>query len=184
VRETLDNPEILENAPHPTIFHNLINVEPGQRPPTFVSLRDEALLMVFAGTDTSSTTLTVGTTHILDYPEAYRMLNEELLQAWPELSNCPTFEVLDGLPYLVSVPSSLDIVAPYKESESGHQRISSSELWCMVPHDTYCPSRRRSNWWLFYTRNGELLVVFILQNRSRTGIQTDRSRHQQPLCAF
>ncbi|KAI0804628.1 cytochrome P450 [Irpex lacteus] len=103
VRDTLDHPEILQQASHPTIFHNPLDVKEGESPPSFVSLRDEALLMVFAGTDTSSTALTFGTIHILDTPYAQEKLVNELLQTWPILSDRPSYEVLDSLPYLKAV---------------------------------------------------------------------------------
>ncbi|KAI0084580.1 cytochrome P450 [Irpex rosettiformis] len=103
VKETVAHPEILEQAEHPTIFNNLLDVKDGGRPPSLINLRDEALLMVFAGTDTSSTALTIGTMHILDRPDIHRKLNEELLQVWPNLSDRPTYEALDNLPYLKAV---------------------------------------------------------------------------------
>ena len=103
MRETLAHPEILKEAPHPTIFHNLLDVEEGAKPPSLVNLRDEALLMVFAGTDTSSTALTLGTIHILDRQDVHHRLNHELRDAWPNLYDRPTYEAMESLPYLVSV---------------------------------------------------------------------------------
>lgn len=108
VREVLKNPDVLRSAPHPTIFHELLNKEHGHKIPSFTSLRDEALLMVFAGTDTSSNTLTLGTIHVLHNPDIHSRLKTELLTAWPELMNRPRYEVLEGLPYLV--PLSLSSV--------------------------------------------------------------------------
>jgi len=103
VQDILKHPEILQSAPHRTIFHELLNEEHGHRLPSFTSLRDEALLMVFAGTDTSSTTLTLGSVYVLDDPEVHRKLDNELLKAWPNIMDRPRFEDLDGLPYLKAV---------------------------------------------------------------------------------
>lgn len=103
MRELLDHPEVLDSAPHPTIFHKLIDTEDPSKTPPFMSLRDEALLMIFAGTDTSSNALTLGTVHILANPDIHMRLKSELLAAWPELLDRPRYEELDSLPYLVRI---------------------------------------------------------------------------------
>lgn len=101
VQEVLQHPEMLKTAPHPTIFHELLNKEHGHKIPSFTELRDEALLMVFAGTDTSSNTLTLATINVLHNTDIHKRLNAELMEAWPVLSNRPRYEDLEGLPYMV-----------------------------------------------------------------------------------
>ena len=96
------HPESLTNAAHPIIYHALLNPKNGIDVPSFASLRDEALLLVFAGTDTASNTLTLGTVHVLSDPFILARLTIELRDAWPQLDTIPPYEVLDGLPYLVS----------------------------------------------------------------------------------
>lgn len=66
-----------------------------------MQLGDEALLMVFAGTDTSSNTLTLATIHVLSNPDVYRRLKDELLDAWPVLTNPPRYEDFESLPFMV-----------------------------------------------------------------------------------
>lgn len=60
--------------------------------------------MVFAGTDTSSNTLTLGSIHVLQNPDIHHKLKAELLEAWPDLSERPRYEDMDSLPYLVCYP--------------------------------------------------------------------------------
>lgn len=98
----LEHPDVLHNAPHPTIFHELTKKEHGHEIPSFSSLRDEALFMVFAGTDTTSNALTLGSVHVLDDPEVHQRVKAELLEAWPILADKPRYEDLENLPYLVS----------------------------------------------------------------------------------
>ena len=103
VKEVTTHPEALTNAAHPIIYHELLNPAHGKTVPSFVSLRDEALLLVYAGTDTASNTLTLATVHILSKPSVHEKLRQELLAAWPDLESRPRFEVLDNLPYLVRI---------------------------------------------------------------------------------
>ena len=106
VKEAIRHPETLARVAHATIFHELLSPAHGQQAPSYVSLRDEALLLVFAGTDTTSNTLAVGTTHILGNPTIHTKLVEELIAVWPDLHAKPRYEVLESLPYLVSISAS------------------------------------------------------------------------------
>ena len=103
VVEVTTHPEVLQKASHPIIYHELLNPKHGKQVPSLTSLRDEALLLVFAGSDTTSNTLTLATMHILSNSEVHDRLNRELLKAWPELASRPRFEALEDLPYLVSL---------------------------------------------------------------------------------
>ncbi|KAI0084581.1 cytochrome P450 [Irpex rosettiformis] len=103
VEEILAHPEVLESAPHPTIFHELVSGENGRQIPPKLELEDEAFLMVFAGTDTSSSTLAVATVYILQNPQVHARLKEELLKVWPNLQDIPRYEDLESLPYLKAV---------------------------------------------------------------------------------
>ena len=91
VKNILANPELLQTAPHPTIFHELLNSENGRRVPSRQALEDEAFLMIFAGTDTSSNTLSLATVYILQHPEVHARLTGELLKAWPSLQDIPRY---------------------------------------------------------------------------------------------
>ncbi|KAJ3545580.1 hypothetical protein NM688_g5608 [Phlebia brevispora] len=102
IRHVLKDPEALEQAPHPVIYHSLLNPAHGKRP-SFLSLRDEALLLLFAGTDTASNTLAVGTIHALSNPSIHAKLKAEILEAWPDPGVKPRYEALERLPYLSAV---------------------------------------------------------------------------------
>lgn len=97
----LKNPEILHSASHPTVFHELLTERRGHTPLTVMELRDEALLMVFAGTDTVSNTQALAATHVLDDTDVHQRLKDELLQAWPKLADRPSYSELENLPFLV-----------------------------------------------------------------------------------
>lgn len=100
VNEVTKNPEALQNAPHPVIYHALLSPTHGQKISN-MSLRDEALLLVFAGTDTSSNVLTLGIMHILSKPVIHQRLRAEIREAWPSLDVKPRLEDVERLPYLV-----------------------------------------------------------------------------------
>jgi cytochrome P450 len=58
--------------------------------------------VIFAGTDTTSTTLTFTILNIFSSPQVYERLYQELKQAMPDPSNiCPLSE-LEALPYLTA----------------------------------------------------------------------------------
>lgn len=101
VERVLAHPEVLNSASHPTIFHELVSGEKGREVPSQPELEDEALLMVAAGTDTSSNVLSLATVHILSNPDIHAKLKDELIKAWPDLHDAPRYEDLENLPYLV-----------------------------------------------------------------------------------
>lgn len=57
--------------------------------------------ITFAGTDTVANTLTMGTFRVLEKTATKERLMEELRTVWPDIDQCPTFEALKRLPYLV-----------------------------------------------------------------------------------
>ena len=75
--------------------------------PSYASLCEEAQTLVFAGSDTLGNTLMVGMFHVLENPAIYFKVKKEVLQAWPVLRECPTFEKLEKLPFLVIIQLSL-----------------------------------------------------------------------------
>ena len=78
VKQALDNPDALAAAPHPTIYQAFLSANTDRKQPVLTEqqLRDEAFLLVFAGTGTTSNTLFVGITHVLDNREIYKRLKE------------------------------------------------------------------------------------------------------------
>ncbi len=107
VKEILAHPEVLETAPHPTIFHELVSRKNGREVPSALKLEDEAMLMIAAGTDTASNTVTLATVHILSSPDVFSHLMNELLHIWPDLCHRPSYEDLESLPYLACNLSSV-----------------------------------------------------------------------------
>lgn len=105
VTEVMTNPKLLEDAPHPIIYHELLKPKKnGGGIPSAVSLCEEAETLAFAGSDTVGNALMIGTFHTLENPAVLSKVTEEVLQAWPVLTECPTFERLEKLPFLVTSP--------------------------------------------------------------------------------
>ncbi|EKM49823.1 uncharacterized protein PHACADRAFT_188850 [Phanerochaete carnosa HHB-10118-sp] len=102
-----NQPEALENAPHPLIFHLLL--DPAQSLKlSKASLRDEANLVIVAGTDTTSNASALGMLFALG-GDGYigEKLKAELRAAWPRLDEKPKLEMLESLPYLKLCAKSL-----------------------------------------------------------------------------
>jgi hypothetical protein len=104
VKDVTTNPQSLKDTQYPTIYQRLLDPEAhkGNPIPNATALYEEAQTMLFAGGVTVGDTLMTGTSYILDQPLLYQRLRAELLEAWPDLKNPPTFEVLETLPILTA----------------------------------------------------------------------------------
>ena len=114
VNEVVTNPKTLEDAPHPIIYHRLLDKEAhkGQGVPSATSLYEEAQALMFGGGDSVANSLMIGFFHVLDQPQTYKRLKEELQKAWPVLDEHPNFEVLEGLPVLTATVKECLRVSP------------------------------------------------------------------------
>lgn len=93
------NPQVLADYHQLTIYHELLKDRGNNL--SDVSLGDEAMLLVTAGTDTAGDALTVGTLNVLANPGIHAKLLNELMEAWPNVDEILRFEQLEKLPYLV-----------------------------------------------------------------------------------
>lgn len=104
VRDVTSDPASLQDTPHPTIYHRLLNPEFQKGAPITdaTSLYEEAQTMVFAGGVTVGDTLMTGHFHILDQPELYERLRNEVVSVWHEINDPPSFEAFETLPLLTA----------------------------------------------------------------------------------
>jgi cytochrome P450 len=106
VNDILAFPEKLNDAPHRTIYHELLNPPPnrGKSVKNKRDLIDEAQVLIFGGVDTFGNATMLGIHHLLENPSMVQRLKAELLSIWPDLkSPPPRFEDLEKLPYLTAV---------------------------------------------------------------------------------
>ncbi|KAF9019751.1 cytochrome P450 [Hymenopellis radicata] len=105
VDEILKNPDALASAEHETIYHHLITPELIKRGdvPSKKALIEEAMVLVVAGTDTTSNAMTVGLFHLLSDESTRQKLEAELQAAWPEKDTPFSYEMAEKLPYLTGV---------------------------------------------------------------------------------
>lgn len=88
---------------HPTIFHDILASELPPEELSFSRLLQEAMSVNGAGIETTMWTLTVGTFHVINNPNVYRRLKDELTVAMPDRDVILTWESLEALPYLSAV---------------------------------------------------------------------------------
>ena len=149
IQEILADPAVLTSAPHPIIYHSLLNFKDAFTESTlgFNDLNEEASLLVFAGTDTSSNTITTGTIHSIENRRVYRTLKAELLTVWPNLDVKPSYETLEKLPYLdnfvretlrvypavamVARQAAQDTVIPVADSYKDRYGVVRTEIRCV-----------------------------------------------------
>jgi cytochrome P450 len=103
VDEAIKHPEGLQDTPHPTIYHQLLNKEANKNGviPEAASLYEEAQALMFGGTDTTGNALMLGTFHMLENQGLLKRLKEELHIYWPNPDKTPRFEDLQKLRFLV-----------------------------------------------------------------------------------
>jgi cytochrome P450 len=87
----------------PTIFNSLLESSLPDKEKAVSRLHGEAFLLLGAGAETTSWTLTVGTFHLLDKPERLQLLIKELQTVVVDPQNLPPWRVLEELPYLTGV---------------------------------------------------------------------------------
>jgi cytochrome P450 len=104
VKDVTKHPEALKNAPHPTIYHRLLDPEAykGNPIPNATSLYEEAQTMMFAGGVTVGDASMTGVFHILNQPALYARLRAEVLTVWPDIKNAPSLEAFETLPILTA----------------------------------------------------------------------------------
>ena len=104
-----------KSVSHKTVFNELLQ---SNLPPEELSverLKHEAASITGAGIDTTKTTLSLASFHILDNPYILKRLRGELFSAMPDLSApVPTVPELENLPYLTAI---------VQEGESRHVNL-------------------------------------------------------------
>jgi cytochrome P450 len=100
----LKNPQVMDDAPHRTIYRELLNPQAvkGGTVPSSKQLLHEAEVLFSAGSHAVGTVLMIGVHHLLRNPEIKKRLVEEVRGAWPSLDKPPKYEELEKLPFLAS----------------------------------------------------------------------------------
>ncbi len=84
-----------------TMFKNMISsATKTSTPLTKEHLISEAIVMIVAGTDTTASALAVTLHNLLQQPDAYRKLQDEVRTVMQTLDSRPTVQELDALPFL------------------------------------------------------------------------------------
>lgn len=85
-----------------SIFEVLLTPTDGEKVPAPDKIKDEAISILAAASDTTGNALTVATYHIIKNPDIYRTLRAELEDAFPDEDSTLDYLLLEKLPYLVS----------------------------------------------------------------------------------
>jgi cytochrome P450 len=106
------DPEIYNARPYPTIIWEVSksNALPPEEK-TFERLAVDANSILAAGFETTGNVVTLMTYLVLKHPEIHERLKKELADAIPDVSNIPSWQVLEKLPLLsATVKESLRLV--------------------------------------------------------------------------
>lgn len=105
LQTVLHSPEKLDEAPHQTIFHRMLDANAWRTTktvPDLTQLHDEGFTLIFAGANTVADTMLMGAYHAMQNPELLRRLRQELLAVWPDLHVRPSLADLETLPLLTA----------------------------------------------------------------------------------
>jgi cytochrome P450 len=94
IREAKEYPE------GKTIFHEIIRSDIPESEKQTKRLADEAMVFMFAGSETTATTLAAIMYHLLADSQMLARLKKELESAMPDPNQLPVASKLDGLPFL------------------------------------------------------------------------------------
>lgn len=94
----------------PSIFPALLAPPPGIPVPSVEEIKDEALSILAAAADTTGNAMTVSAYNVVNNPEIYKRLCEELKAAFPNAEDTLDYATLEKLPYLVRVISLMLMV--------------------------------------------------------------------------
>ncbi|KAJ3533591.1 hypothetical protein NMY22_g7270 [Coprinellus aureogranulatus] len=103
IDEILKDPGMLERSEHETIYHHMLNPRPGYNPLSEKAMKEEAAILVGAGTETAANACAVTAFRVLSNEQVYRRLKKELAEAWPDPEGPMPLERLEKLPYLTAV---------------------------------------------------------------------------------
>jgi cytochrome P450 len=100
----LRDPQKLDEAPHQTIFHRMLDAKShrSKTVPNYAELQDEGLTLIFAGANTVADTMLMGHWNLLNQPETLARLKAEILTVWPDLLTPPSLKDLESLPLLTA----------------------------------------------------------------------------------
>jgi cytochrome P450 len=109
IDKILADPGLLDLGDREIIYHHLLTPQHAKGQIKILSkksLLEEALSMLFAGSDTVGNACTVGAFNILNDERVRGILLRELDAAWPDKDTRMGYEALEKLPYLVSFISN------------------------------------------------------------------------------
>ena len=128
---------------HPTLFHEILQSNLPESDKSVSRLKDEAAIVVSAGTLTTSWALSIATYHLLASPRVLRKLKAELKIAIPDDNTSTDLPLLERLPYLVAivqeavrlsfgVASRLQRISPEKPMR--FRDAKSGKVWSIPPN--------------------------------------------------
>ncbi len=112
------------------------------------------MVLLIAGTDTSSNAMTIGFFHLMANEGLKKKLQAELREAWPEKDTPFSYEMAEKLPYLVRSCYGLS----YLIADCVVRRLPSSKRHCVSVLVCPCPFRAWSSLRLSLTGMRFLLV--------------------------
>lgn len=101
IDQIVADPSTLDQAEHDTIYHHMLDPNSGHQPPSAKSLKEEAAVLIAAGTETVANACAHAIFYAFTNDTVKDRLKQELVEAWPDVDVPISLERLEKLPYLV-----------------------------------------------------------------------------------
>jgi Cytochrome P450 len=95
--------EVHKTVSHKTVFSSLLASDLPPQELSVARMQQEAAGIIGAGIETTKSTLSLASFHILDNPVIFRRLRQELEEVFPDPAKPPSLAELERLPYLTAV---------------------------------------------------------------------------------
>ncbi|PLN84688.1 cytochrome P450 [Aspergillus taichungensis] len=162
-----------------TIFDTLCDPSLPAEERTVERIRDEALVILAAGTETTARVLTIGFFHIYRNPAILQKLRDEIKQVMPQPTDRVPLAQLESLPYLTAIinesfrvshsvtvrlPRVLPTALQYKDYTIPPGTSISQAIYFVHMDPTVFPSPEtfRPERWIEATDNGERLNKYLV----------------------
>ncbi|KAJ2982869.1 hypothetical protein NUW58_g6352 [Xylaria curta] len=127
-------------APHENMFAALADPKLPAEERNLGRLEDEGFVILAAGTETTAYSLSVTMFYLLDNPEIFSKLYDEIKAAMPDPTHCPSLSVLEHLPLLRGVVNEglrLSMGTLTRHPRIAPDRILQYKNWA-IPAGTPC----------------------------------------------
>ncbi|KAJ0417771.1 cytochrome P450 [Aspergillus carlsbadensis] len=146
-----------------TLFKDMVSRAEKSTPLSKEHLVGEGMLMIVAGTDTTAASLSLTLHSLLQQPETYKNLQDEIRTVMPSLDSRPTIQALDTLPLLdACLKEGLRISSPVQSRLPREVNVCTSPWYFHYNQDVFPdPARYNPYRWLVEGEQKKMMLSYF-----------------------